>query len=217
MENNNMEISSVLISLINEYWSNIDELNGVSSLLTSIGRNEFNSIISEIVSNRNREIGLIQGMLDTISQNSEEIEKGKEEAEELLDSEDVVDEEDLDAQAELTEAYISEEEIENDDSLYVMHINGELSELDAEKFVETCFENKMPTHTNRVMGNVVYCITVDPGYFFGEKNKNDKCWIDIVSSDKNNNDQKRILLQSFNTKEDLVSELKEWLEDELGE
>lgn len=87
-------IASMFIDAINECWTMLDNYHSIIVTLDSLGRHEFDETLQSLLEDRNKEIGSLQGILETISPAGDKIEQGKDESQEQL-SFDEIDEEEL--------------------------------------------------------------------------------------------------------------------------
>ena len=77
-------ISDILISAINDEWNTISMYNNMIAQIDAEKYLDMIPVIQDIVAEENVHVGQLQKLLETISSNTQEIEKGELEADEQL-------------------------------------------------------------------------------------------------------------------------------------
>lgn len=95
IEDEDAGISSLFIDRINECWDSIDQYHSIIVTLDSLGRHEFDETLTELLEGRNKEVGALQGILESLSPASAQIEQGKEEAQDQISFDDIHEDFDL--------------------------------------------------------------------------------------------------------------------------
>lgn len=80
----NPAVADMMISAINAKYDHIRDLNSIVTTLEECGRSEYVDIIKEMLENEHRMIGQLQEIVKEVSPEAEEVEVGKEEAEDSL-------------------------------------------------------------------------------------------------------------------------------------
>lgn len=85
-------ISSMFIDAINDCWNAIDNYHSMIVTLDSLNRHEFDETLSSLLEDRNKEVGSLQGILELLTPGSNQIEQGKEEAQDQVAFDEVHEE-----------------------------------------------------------------------------------------------------------------------------
>ena len=104
-------ISSLFIDAINDCWTNIDHYHSIIVTLDSLDRHEFDDILKEILDEKNKEVGKLQGILELLTPSSSQIEQGKDEAQEQISFDQV--EEQFNADSTLDESIDITNDVDN--------------------------------------------------------------------------------------------------------
>lgn len=83
-------ISTILIDAINKKWDSISNFNSIVVNLQAEGYDDMIDVINSILEDEHNHVGQLQKLVEILNPEAEEIEVGKEEAEETLDSESTV-------------------------------------------------------------------------------------------------------------------------------
>lgn len=82
-------ISTILIDAINKKWDSISNFKSIIVNLQAEGYDDMIDVINSILEDENNHVGQLQKLVEILNPETEEIEVGKEEAEETLDGERV--------------------------------------------------------------------------------------------------------------------------------
>ena len=80
----NTGLADIVISSINSKWESVRDLNSIIVNLKEQGYDDFVPIIESVLENENNSIGQLQHIVELLSPDAENIEQGKQEAEDLL-------------------------------------------------------------------------------------------------------------------------------------
>lgn len=103
-------LASALIASINDEWATIDKYNSLMSTMSYEQRDDMIPVIQDIVNEENRHVGQLQKLLETISTNTELINKGQQEAEKQIDTPAVPRQEDANRIDPNTQAYTADDD-----------------------------------------------------------------------------------------------------------
>lgn len=77
-------LADIIISSINKKWDNVRDLNTIIVNLEEYGYGEYSAIIEEILEDENNHIGKLQYIVEQLTPAAENIDDGKQEAEDII-------------------------------------------------------------------------------------------------------------------------------------
>lgn len=157
-------IVNLFVAAINKKWDNVIDLNSVIATLQDQGYDEYIPIIDSIIDDEHNHIGQLQQLIEMLSESAEEIEVGKEEAEEMMANDAPVDVEES-----LAESLRNTNNIERNKKILKKEIQEEsLTEdinEDASKFYVSYYEESPAYHPEEGGYYVATCELIDSEEF----------------------------------------------------
>lgn len=84
IEEEDAGVSSMFIDAINSCWSSIDDYHSILVTLDALDRHEYDDILNDLLEQKNKEVGALQGILEVLTPSGDQIEQGKEEAQDQI-------------------------------------------------------------------------------------------------------------------------------------